>query len=355
MFEEKIKAFIERIEQMKDSILTEEATKTSLILPFFSLLGYDIFNPLEFVPEFSADFGIKKSEKVDYAIILNEKPTILIEAKSINEPLEKHDSQLFKYFGASNAKFGILTNGIQYKFYTDLEEPNKMDLTPFLSINLFELSDSDIIELKKFEKNSFDISTIMNTASDLKYCSLIKQFLKEQFSNPSEDFVKLVLSSDIYTGRFTQAVLDKFKPIVKKSISLYLNDLVNDKIKNALNLDTSKPDHTDAEAETAPETPEESPSTIITTAEELQAFYIVKSILGSEIDLNRITYKDTSSYFSVLVDGKVTRWISRIYLKEHIKYLIIPDGDEQKKYVIESINDIYSLTSALKERAKAIL
>ena len=152
MFEEKLKAFVERINLIKDSILTEEATKTSLVMPFFGLLGYDIFNPLEFVPEFTADFGIKKGEKVDYVIALNGEPNILIEAKSVNEKLEKHDSQLFRYFGTLNAKFAILTNGIIYKFYTDLDMPNKMDDAPFLTIDLLNIRDSDIAELKKFEK-----------------------------------------------------------------------------------------------------------------------------------------------------------------------------------------------------------
>ncbi len=354
MFEEKIKSFVERIDTMRDSIFTEEATKTSLIMPFFSLLGYDVFNPTEFVPEYVADVGIKKGEKVDYAIVINGQPTILVEAKSVNQQLEKHDSQLFRYFGVSTAKFAILTNGIIYKFYTDLEEPNKMDITPFMTIDLCNLRDSDIVELKKFEKASFDIENIINTASDLKYCSLIKQFLKDQFSNPSDDFVKLVLSSDIYEGRFTQAILDKFKPIVRKSISLYLNDLVNDKIKNALNLDTSKSEPNVNAPNNEADSPENDISGIVTTAEELQSFYIIKSILGNELDLNRITYKDTASYFTVFLDGKVTRWISRIYLKEHIKYLVIPEGDELKKYVIESINDIYGLATVLKERAKSI-
>ena len=146
-FEEKIKRFIERIEKLKNSINTEEATKTSLIMPFFQILGYDVFNPDEFTPEYVADVGIKKGEKVDYAIILNETVTILIEAKSINENLKKHDSQLFRYFGTTTAKFAILTNGCEYKFYTDLDELNKMDSTPFLNINLLELKDTDIIEL----------------------------------------------------------------------------------------------------------------------------------------------------------------------------------------------------------------
>ncbi len=349
MFEEKIKSFIGRIEDLRENIKTEEATKTSLIMPFFSMLGYDVFNPMEFVPEYIADVGIKKGEKVDYAIILDNEPTILIEAKSITETLDKHDSQLFRYFGTSNAKFAILTNGAIYKFYTDLEETNKMDTTPFLTVDLLNLRDSDIAELKKFSKENFDKNNILNSASELKYCGLIKAFLKREFTTPSDEFTRLILSSDIYEGRLLQNVVDKFKPLVKKSISAYINEIVNDKIKTALNSETP------AEEETEEITGIEPADEIITTAEELQSFYIIKSILGNDIELNRITYKDTVSYFSVLIDNKVTRWVCRIYLKEHTKYLIIPNGDKQEKYNIDKISDIYNLSEKLKTRAFALV
>jgi len=352
MFEEKIKSFVSRVETLKDNVLTEEATKTSLIMPFFSLLGYDVFNPIEFVPEFVADVGIKKGEKVDYAIVLNGEPVILIEAKSVSEKLEKHDSQLFRYFGTTKAKFAILTNGITYRFYTDLDEPNKMDGTPFLNIDLLDLRDSDIAELKKFEKTSFDVENIINTASDLKYCGMIKQFLKAEFSSPSDEFAKLILSTGIYSGRFTQTIMDKFKPIVKKSITQYINELVNDKIKNALNIDGEAIPQGEI-VDDIPEAPET--DGIITTEDELQAYYIVKSILGEVVDINRVTYKDTVSYFGILIDGKVTRWICRVFLKENVQYIIIPDGNENIKYPLENISDIYKLADALKKRTITLI
>ena len=129
-FIDQLKQFSKRVESMKDSIQTEEATKTAIIMPFFAMLGYDVFNPQEFVPEFTADVGIKKGEKVDYAIIKEGEPVILIECKSIQENLDRHDSQLFRYFGTTTAKFAILTNGLIYRFYTDLDSPNKMDDDP---------------------------------------------------------------------------------------------------------------------------------------------------------------------------------------------------------------------------------
>lgn len=349
MFEEKIKSYIARIENILKNISTEEATKTSLIMPFFSLLGYDVFNPLEFIPEYTADVGIKKGEKVDYAIMLNGEPVILIEAKCVSEKLEKHDSQLFRYFGTTKAKFAILTNGIIYKFFTDLDEPNRMDGTPFLTVDLSDLKDSDINELKKFEKSAFDVSNILNTASDLKYCGLIKAFLKEELSSPSDEFTKLVLSSGIYEGRLMQGIIDKFKPIVKKSMSQYINELVNDKIKNALNIQ----DSATAPAGEVIEVPivEDETDGIETTEEEIQAYYIVRSILGSCIPLERITYKDTISYFGILIDNKVTKWVCRIFFKEKVKYIIIPNEQGNMKYPVDTINDLYKLAEPLKAHA----
>lgn len=353
MFEEKIKTYTARLESIVENITTEEATKTSLIMPFFALLGYDVFNPLEFIPEYTADVGIKKGEKVDYAIILNNEPVILIEAKCVSEKLEKHDSQLFRYFGTTKAKFAILTNGVTYKFFTDLDEPNKMDGTPFLTINLSELKDSDINELKKFEKSTFDVSNILNTASDLKYCGQIKSFLKDEFATPSDDFTKLVLSSGIYEGRLMQGIIDKFKPIVKKSISQYVNELVNDKIKNALTMQDTIPG---PEGEIIEEPiVEDEREGIETTEEEMQAYYVVRSILGSCVPLERITYKDTISYFGILIDNKVTRWVCRIYLKENVRYVIIPGNEGNMKYPVKTIDDLYKLAEPLKARTATLI
>ena len=225
-----------------------------------------------------------------------------------------------------------------------------MDSTPFLTINLSDLRDNDISELKKFEKSNFDIANIFNAASDLKYCGLIKQFFKEQFVSPTDEFVRLVLQSGVYEGRIMQNVIERFKPIIKKSFSQYVNDLVNDKIKNALNIDAEKENTPeDIVLEIAEE------NAIDTTEDELQSYYIVKSILGKEIDTKRITYKDTASYFGILLDGKVTKWICRILLKEKVKYVIIPNQDNNERYEINNIEDLYSLSNKLKSRLSNLI
>ena len=225
-FNDVIKQFSERILSLKDTITTEESTKMSLVVPLFQLLGYDVFNPNEFCPEYIADVGIKKGEKVDYAILENGQPNILVECKSCSEQLDKHSSQLFRYFGTSPAKFGILTNGIIYRFYTDLEESNKMDLVPFLEIDMANLKDSSINELKKFCKDNFDKDKIFSTAEELKYSSQIKNILTKQFESPTEDFVRFILA-DIYDGQKTQRIIEKFTPVVKRAFSSFVNEIVN--------------------------------------------------------------------------------------------------------------------------------
>ena len=292
--QEKMYNLSERIKQLKENIQTEEATKQSFILPFFQALGYDVFNPLEFIPEFTADVGIKKHEKVDYAILQEGKPLILIEAKSCNEKLDKHDSQLFRYFGTTESKFAILTNGIIYKFYSDLDQPNVMDSQPFYVLDMMDLSDQAIQYLANFNKCNLDIDSIMNTASDLKYLSLTKTAFKELIENPTDEFIKLLLNSGVYDGLKNQKVIDKFKPIVKRGINQYINDKMSSKFKETLSSN-------DDEVIEENNEPDEEVSKINTTIDELNGFAIVKAILRTEVEAKRITYKDTESYFGILL------------------------------------------------------
>ncbi len=328
----------QRIESSKSNIQTEEATKMSFIIPFFQMLGYDVFNPSEFVPEFTADIGIKKGEKVDYAIFINGSPSILIEAKWCGEKLDKHDSQLFRYFATTNAKFAILTNGIIYKFFTDLDEKNKMDSKPFLELNLLEVKDTQVHELRKFCKDHFDIDTILNSASDLKYTSIIKNRLLDLMSNPTDQLVKLLIT-DVYEGTKTQKVVDDFKVIVRKSFNQYVSELISDRLKNALDterLPLSEP------AETS-QTNNEEINRIVTTVEEMQSFYIIRSILGSQMPLADITFKDTESYFNILHKNNVRKWICRIKIGDKVKNLILPTGEVGKAITIplDRLEDLY--------------
>nr|DAN91447.1 MAG TPA: hypothetical protein [Caudoviricetes sp.] len=338
-FIDELRQFSKRVESLKDLLPTEEATKNALILPFFQMLGYDVFNPLEFLPEFTADIGIKKGEKVDYAILLDNKPAILIEAKWCGEALDKHDSQLFRYFGTTEAKFGILTNGIIYKFYTDLDEPNKMDLSPFLEFNLLDLNDSVVQEIKRFCKERIDIDAAFTAASELKYTNLIKSFLSRQRTALDDSFINYILG-EVYQGRRTQQVVERFTPIIKKAYNGYINDVINDTLKSAMlsHEDEPKKEAADDETETTQIEPEEPVSKIDTTPEELEAYGLIKAILRNILPPDKVCHKDTESYFGILYDNNTRKWICRLKLDASKKLLLLPD----EKYVIEGIDEILS-------------
>lgn len=354
-FSDKLKQFSKRAEMIKGTLMTEEATKTALIMPFFSLLGYDVFNPMEFVPEFTADFGIKKGEKVDYAIMKDGKPIILVECKGVNDTLTKHDAQLFRYFTVTESKFAILTNGIVYKFFTDLEENNKMDDTPFLEINIQDLNDAQTQELKKFSREIFDIDTIFNTASELKYSSLIKSQLNSQLNNPTDDFVRFLIN-DFYQGVKTQNVIEKFKPIVKKSFQQFVSDFMNEKLKSILNHDDESVQEKQNDSSEEVETDlisEEENCDVVTTQEELEGFNIVRSILSEVVSANDITIKDVERYCGILYKNNTRKWICRLYFNGGKKSIIISDENKTGvRHYVDSITDIYNHKVELIESVK---
>lgn len=335
----------ERAKLIVPQIKTEEATKQSLILPLFQILGYDVFNPLEFCPEFTADVGIKKGEKVDYTILIDGNPLILIEAKGVTDSLTKHGSQLFRYFATTSSKFGILTNGIVYKFFTDLDEPNKMDSKPFFEFNLFDLSEQSISYLEHFMKNKLSVEDILSSASDLKYVNLIKNAFKETVENPSDIFIKMLLS-DIYEGQKNQTVIDKFRPIIKRSINQFINEKMSSKFKQTLKDSDNDSSDTDDEPE----------DKIVTTFDELNAYAVIKSILRKEVNVKRIAYKDTESYFGVLLDKNTRKWLCRVEFKDKSINLYIPDEDKKPvRYPIQSIDDIYDYSDAIVESLRRYL
>ena len=346
-FEEQVKALVKRVQAMMDTITNEEVTKSSVVMPFFQTLGFDVFNPLEFFPEYTADVGNKKGEKVDYAILINNEPIILIEVKPLNTELDRHAPQLFRYFVTTKAKFAILTNGLEYKFFTDLDKENIMDNAPFLDINLLEMTDADYQELIKFHKTNLDVKEILDSASELRYLSQLTEAIKKEITSPSDGFIRYILTQEVYDGRLTQNIIDKFRPLVKKAFADYVNILVNDKIQTALKNDSRLND--DEEVDSSSDAPEE------ISPDEMTSFYIIKSILAEATDTSRITCKSNRTYFGILLENKATRWICRIFLRERGSYVIIPDKKKiEKKYPINTLDEIYKLKDALLARLSDI-
>jgi predicted type IV restriction endonuclease len=355
-FKDTIRQLSERVAKLKDNIHTEEATKTALILPFLQALGYDVFNPLEVVPEYVSDIGTKKGEKVDYAILQeNGDPCILIECKHWAQNLTLHDNQLLRYFHVTKARFGILTNGIIYRFYTDLMEANKMDEKPFLEINTLDLKEPLIEELKKFHKSYFNVEQIINTASDLKYSAELRQLIHSEFSNPSDVLVRH-LAKQVYTGVLHARMMEYFTGLLRKSFNHYVSDQITDRLKNALGQEAEVP------AVATPlvvETPNPNSTTtkdsnlIVTTAEELEGFYIVRSMLRPHVESHRIVHRDAQTYFAILLDDNNRKPICRLHFNSSKKYLGLLGADKKEvRFEIQSLDDLYQYQDQLIESLK---
>lgn len=346
-FKDQIKQFSDRVSKLKDNINTEEATKNAFIMPFLQILGYDVFNPLEVVPEFICDIGIKKGEKIDYAIFRDGSPIVLIECKHWKQKLDVHDGQLLRYFHVSKAKFSILTNGLIFRFYTDLVEPNKMDEKPFLEFNIEEIRDGQIEQLKEFHKAYFDVENIYQSASELKYINEIRHLVNQEFSEPNDEFVKY-FAKQVYPSVMTSKVVDAFRVLVKRTITNIINDTINERLKSAITrADAPIPDENSSIIPSTASAPSE--KEVVTTQEEMEGFYIVRSILRPKIPSSRITHRDALSYFAVFVDDNNRKPICRLYLNNPTKkYIGIFDADKKEsKIEIKTIDDIYQFGAAL--------
>lgn len=345
-FKDQIKILGERVIKLKDQIATEEATKNAFIMPFLQSLGYDVFNPVEVIPEYITDIGTKKGEKIDYAIFKDGNPIILIECKHCNQNLDLHEGQLLRYFHVSKAKFGILTNGVIYKFYSDLVEANKMDEKPFLEFNITEIKDIQIEELKKFHKSYFDADSITNTASELKYSNELKQLISQELNNPTHDFVKH-LAKQVYPSIITAKVLDLFTQLTKKAAQALLSDLITERLNNALK---KEKEDEQQEIQEAAALTEKANSKIETTEEELEGFLIIKSILRQKIDVSRVAYRDAQTYFAILLDDNNRKTICRLYFNGNKKYLMyFDDNKKEVKKEIQSLDDLFTHSNELLE------
>jgi hypothetical protein len=357
-FSDRIRELATRMATMKaENLKTEEAAKTALIMPFIQTMGYDIFNPLEVTPELIADMGTKKGEKVDYAILKDGKPIMLFECKSFGVDLNKvHASQLYRYFSVTSTRFGILTNGVAYRFYSDLVAANKMDDAPFFVFDLSSYNESHLEILKRFTKAAFDEEANIQAASNLKYRNAVKIYLETLFAEPSESFVNYVVKeSKAYEGRVVQSVVTEFTGIIREAMANYMREQVDKRLKSALDAGEQKQGEAvvvePIEAEARPEE-----NKIVTTQEELDGYFAVKSIVRECIEAKRVTFRDAQSYANVLVDDNNRKVLCRLYFNGKKKYIgIIDAAKTEQRLPIESIDDIYKHAPALIETATRMI
>lgn len=356
-FSERLDSLATKVRNQATAIGTEEATKNAFVMPFIStILGYDVFDPLEVVPEFTADVGTKKGEKIDYAIMRGSEVQILIECKPSMGPLKiEHASQLFRYFSVTNARIAVLTNGVLWHFYTDLDAPNRMDAKPFLVLDLLDIDETLIPEIQKLSKESFDLDSIISAAEELKYIGALKREIASQFREPSDEWIKF-FATRVYDGSYTQKVRQQFTNLVAKAAQQFLNERVNDRLKTALGVSgiTAStevlPAATSAEVVAADL---DRDTEIETTLEELEGYQIVKAIACGEVKPQRVTHRDAKSYFAVLLDDNNRKPIARLHFNGKQKYLgLLDESKVEERHAIEELDGIYAHADAIREAVR---
>lgn len=361
-FKDNILQIAERIEKQKDAIQTEEATKNAFIMPMIDALGYDIFNPFEVVPEMDCDLA-RRGDKIDYAIKKDDKTILLIECKHCKQNLNLHNTQLAKYYAASNARFGVLTNGIEYRFYADLDKTNIMDEKPFLVVNMLDLSDADIEQIKKFHKSYYNESEILSTAQELQISIQIKELLLKNFQSPGEEFTRYFVRC-LNDWKSTPKQIEQYRPIVKKTIAAVINDIIADRLNVAIKNEGKTIEPTNSDTETViPENASndnilpdgvvfmDKGKDITTTREEIDAYNIISSIVREQISTDLIVYKDFKSYFAIGIGNASYWWGCRLAFGSRKKNLYLPTKGykSQERIELKTLDDIFKYTDQLEQ------
>ncbi|MBU1229072.1 MAG: type I restriction enzyme HsdR N-terminal domain-containing protein [Proteobacteria bacterium] len=349
-FPARLQELAEKIHQTKELVQTEQATKSALIMPFLQLLGYDVFNPAEVVPEYTADVGIKKGEKADFAILRDGQPVMLIECKCCGAALDAGKcSQLFRYFHTiPTARIGILTDGIRYLFFADLDKPNVMDQRPFMEFDMLAPDKALVSELLKLTKTNWDMAATLSAATELKYTTALKSVLAAELLNPGDDLVRL-LANKVYDGTVTAKIRELFSGLTQRAFQQLVNDMINDRLTSAM-IVPSKLQDTTSQTENTERQPEEPLRKVHTTEEEHEGFHLVKAILRRTVDPKRIIMRDNQSYCGVLLDDNNRKPLCRLHFNGKQKYLGLFTADKTEERVpIATIDDIYTHADRLRE------
>lgn len=351
--EQALSSLAARVRELKSLIETEEATKTAFIIPFIStVLGYDVTDPREVIPEYTADVGVKKGEKVDFAIKSGDDFHFLIECKKVGEPLNlDHANQLVRYFNVTDTEFAILTNGEVYQFYAQLDAANRMDEKPFMTLDLNNIDARQYPHLEMCTRKHFNPQALAANAEELKYIAELKKLIAHQFQEPNPEQVKL-LAGTVSTKRMTSANLEYFTRLVNTASSQFLKDEVNRRLRSAQDYDDPRPAPEDAPEEVSEPT---ETSEIHTTEEEIQGHAIVRAICCSEVPAQEITMRDAKSYCAILFQDNNRKPITRFYFDRKVPRISIftPEG-EQESFDLESVEDIYRHAELLRARVGAL-
>lgn len=346
-FAERLAELSKKVRALGSTLGTEEATKNALVMPFIAALGYDVFNPAEVVPEFSAPIGEYKDARVDYAILADGKPILLIECKVFGTTLDtKHCNQLQLYFHGTDAPIAILTDGNRYMFFSDLEAANKMDSKPYMDFQLSDMDESLIPEIRKLAKGRFDKEACLSAAHELKYNREFKRVMGEQMESPDDDFLAFFLSRT-YEGRITQKVKERFAPVLATALEQFINDRINERLKNAIiPQPQQKIEEPDNDQQEAPD--DEQKPAIVTTEEEKEGYYIVKSLLMGIVDPERIRLQDWQAFCNIVLDTRSKPIIRMHFNKKPWKVGLFDGENRDARIDIEKVEDIFGLADRIR-------
>lgn len=335
-----MQAFIERVRRHAEHVInvgthcsTEETTKQALILPLLDILGFSPFDPTRVKAEYGADFpGAKANERVDYALFCHDVPVMFIEAKAYNEKLHNHAPQLARYFNATpEVAVAAITNGHEWRFFTDLNNKNVMDVDPFLVIDFKAIDGSLISRLARFRHDEFQPEALRTLAEESVFLAAFKDVVRKSVLECDQDFVRFVAGKSVVQRTLTARFIETITPIVKQAVAHSMSDMV------VSSLSAPTPVATPQASEPAPDTSkadlvDPANPKVVTTYAERRLLEIVQDILGPA---SEVSSKDTESYFSILYQGKVNRWLVRYFAEKKNPFIqvSVPMTEERRREV----------------------
>ncbi|EXB72960.1 MULTISPECIES: type I restriction endonuclease [Acinetobacter] len=333
-FIQRLKSHIEHVKKVGEHCTTEETTKQALILPLLDILGFNPYDPTKVLAEFAADFpGVKATERVDYALYCNGQPVMFIEAKPFVANLTNHAPQLSRYFNSSlGVTIGAITNGREWRFFTDLINTNVMDEKPFLTIDFTKANPEDLTQLAEFKHDNFHAEKLRFFAEENQYIQQFKAVIKKSINEVDIDFVRYVAQQASIQRQLNTKFLESIQPFVKQAVQQAISDTVVKGLSSPTVI-TAQPVEQKIVEPKAKEIIEEKPDfivnpdneKIITTKDEQELLRIVNELLPGVA----LEGRDTESYYSVLFQGKTNRWLFRydVNRKRHTIQFIVPIDD----------------------------
>jgi hypothetical protein len=319
-----------KLPEAMEMCTNEAQTRKFLIEPFFQTLNYQ---STDLIPEYNADFGDRISNKVDYAIRINpkKKEYILVEAKKHNTKLsDKEAGQLNGYFGVTkNSKIAVLTNGIEYKFFSDVCEPNIIDSKPFFTFHLINYSESDLEGLIKFDKRFINVPEIIKAAQTTVFNQSFETAFFNELVAPSKDLLKLIHKNMTFQSKFNE---DSQKNMIGQINSTFLRTMYDRKVV----LEASS-----------------NSQGVITTESEIQAYHTIRTLLiqNKKIPRERLGFKDYKGFFTIGVDDNSKKVICKLMFNGAVLKIAISD----KEYTLDHVDDLLKYKNELTNRTMQLL